>query len=102
MISVSGKFTLAALTEIRIWPGPGTGDGTSSITSVSGEPNVLQRTAFKTRSFLRRRHSTQNALRSQSNQISADSAGSALIVVVRACSEILNAEIQPRQLAGSP
>jgi hypothetical protein len=46
MISVSGKLTLAALTEMTTCPGPGTGDGTSSITSVSGGPNALQSTAF--------------------------------------------------------
>src|SRR5689334_11460002 len=51
MISVSGKFTLAALTAMTTSPGPGTGDGTSSMTSVSGGPNDLQRTALKVRSL---------------------------------------------------
>jgi hypothetical protein len=38
MINVSGKFTLAAFTERTTSPFPGTGDGTSSITSDSGGP----------------------------------------------------------------
>src|SRR4051812_35359171 len=45
MISTSGKFTLAALTEMTTSPAPGCGEGTSSTTSDSGGPNRLQRTA---------------------------------------------------------
>src|SRR4029079_13487080 len=46
MMSTSGKFTLAALTETTTSPGPACGDGTSSITSDSGGPNCLHSTAF--------------------------------------------------------
>src|ERR1041384_7088918 len=46
MISTSGKLTLAALTLITTSPDPGLGDGSSSITSDSGGPYCLQRTAF--------------------------------------------------------
>src|SRR3954463_9944759 len=46
MMSTSGKLTLAAFTVTTTSPLPGTGEGTSSYTSVSGGPNALQRTAF--------------------------------------------------------
>src|SRR5688500_17537737 len=46
MMRTSGKFTLAALIAITTSPGPACGDGTSSITSVSGGPYALQSSAF--------------------------------------------------------
>lgn len=46
MIRTSGKLTLAAFTNSRTSPGTGRGSGTSSTTSDSGGPYVLQRTAF--------------------------------------------------------
>src|SRR6185295_3637485 len=46
IISTSGKFRLAALTLTTTSPAPATGEGRSSITSDSGGPNCLQRTAF--------------------------------------------------------
>src|SRR5436853_6719129 len=46
MMSTSGKFRLAALTETTTSPGPGRGDGNSSNVSDSGGPYCLQRTAF--------------------------------------------------------
>jgi hypothetical protein len=46
MIRTSGKFTLAACIEMTTSPGPGSGDGMSSTTNVSGGPYCLQRTAF--------------------------------------------------------
>src|ERR1700750_3453941 len=39
-------FTRAARTAIRAWPGPGCGSGRSTISSTSGPPNRLKRTAF--------------------------------------------------------
>src|SRR5437868_2954087 len=46
MMSTSGKLTLAAFTETTTSPAPGHGEGSSSITSDSGGPYCLQRTAF--------------------------------------------------------
>src|SRR5213592_4482632 len=46
MMSTSGKLTLAALTDTTASPGPARGEGSSSITRVSGGPYCLQRTAF--------------------------------------------------------
>src|SRR3989442_5525126 len=46
MMSTSGKLPLAALTETPTSPGPGRCAGSSSITSDSGGPYCLQRTAF--------------------------------------------------------
>src|SRR5438270_4912362 len=46
MIRKSGKLTLAALTVTTTSPEPAFGDGSSSMTSDSGGPNCLQRTAF--------------------------------------------------------
>ena len=50
MISVSGKFTPAALTLTTTWPLPGFSAGTSSTTSFSGGPSSLHSTAFIQRS----------------------------------------------------
>src|SRR3954465_10707296 len=46
MMRKSGKLTLAALTDTTTSPGPGLCGGSSSITSDSGGPYCLQRTAF--------------------------------------------------------
>src|SRR3954465_4699847 len=46
MMSTSGKFTLAALTETTTSPPAGLGDASSSSTSDSGGPYCLQTTAF--------------------------------------------------------
>src|SRR5436190_1121897 len=46
MTSTSGKLRPAAFTDNTISPGPGAGDATSSMTSDSGGPYALQRTAF--------------------------------------------------------
>src|SRR5919201_1427161 len=46
MMSTSGKLTLAALTLTTTSPGPGCGEASSSMTSASGGPYCLQRTAF--------------------------------------------------------
>src|SRR5438067_13555861 len=46
MMRTSGKLTLAAFTETTTSPGPGLGEGRSSMTSDSGGPNCLHSTAF--------------------------------------------------------
>src|SRR5690349_17927900 len=45
MMRLSRKLTPHALTLMTIWPGPGIGDGRSSMTSCSGEQNSLHKTA---------------------------------------------------------